>query len=295
MSDLVARLVLDAHALVGESPVWCEREQVLWWVDIDGFLLHRFDPASGADRQWNLGEEIGCLALRATGGLLLALKTGFAFFDPATGTLDRLIDPEGDIPENRFNDGTCDTRGRFWAGTMRMHKHGIQPTGAVYRLDPDGTCTKQMDGFWTINGMAFSPDGRRFYFSDSTAAVRTIWVADYDPETGTPGPRRLFCDTRSLAGRPDGGAVDAEGCYWMAGITGGELVRFTPDGAIDRVVRMPVKRPTKLAFGGPEFATGYVTSLGSNNWRETGDAAEAGGLFSLDLRVRGLPANRFGG
>ena len=291
----IARLVVDAHAMTGEGPVWCEHEQVLWWVDIDGCLLHRFDPAGGEDRHWSLGEEIGCLALRETGGLVLALKSGFAYFDPMTGALDRLADPEADEPCNRFNDGACDTRGRFWAGTMRMHKHGIQPTGAVYRLDPDGTCTRMMDGFWTINGMAFSPDGRRFYFSDSTAKIRTIWVADYDPETGTMGERRVFFDTRDLAGRPDGGAVDAEGYYWMAGIGGGELVRFTPDGAVDRILPMPVRRPTKLAFGGADLATGFVTSLGGNNWQESGDAPEAGGLFALPLGVRGLKANRFGG
>jgi len=178
---------------------------------------------------------------------------------------------------------------------MRLHKHGIRPTGAVYRLDPDGSCTRMMDGFWTINGMAFSPDGTKFYFSDSTAKVRTIWVADYDPDTGTMGPRRVFFDTKDLAGRPDGGAVDAEGFYWMAGITGGELVRFTPAGAIDRIVPMPVKRLTKLAFGGPDLSTGYVTSLGGNNWQESGDAPESGGLFELALGIKGQVANRYGG
>ena len=295
MTPPAARLVFDAHATVGEGPVWCEREQVLWWVDIDGGLLHRFDPAGGIDRQWDLGEAVACVQLRTSGGLVLALKSGFALFDPATGRVDRLATPEADEPCNRFNDGAVDTRGRFWAGTMRMHKHGIQPTGVVYRLDPDGRCTRMMDGFWTINGMAFSPDGRKFYFSDSTAKVRTIWVADYDPETGTVGERRVFFDTRDLAGRPDGGAVDAEGFYWMAGITGGELVRFTPAGTIDRIVPVPVKRLTKLAFGGPDLTTGYVTSLGGNNWQEAGDAPEAGGLFALALGIKGQAANRYGG
>jgi sugar lactone lactonase YvrE len=262
---------------------------------VDGCRLHRFDPATGTDRHWTLDQEIGCLALREQGGLVLAMKSGFARFDPATGALEPLAQPEADIPENRFNDGACDTRGRFWAGTMRMHKFGIQPTGAVYRLDPDGTCTRKMDGFWTINGMAFSPDGTRFYFSDSTAKVRTIWVADYDPDTGEIGERQVFFDTRDLAGRPDGGCIDAEGHYWMAGITGGELVRFTPAGAVDRIVPMPVKRVTKLAFGGPGFATGYVTSLGGNNWQEAGDAPQSGGLFEVPLGVKGLKANRYGG
>ena len=295
MTVVPTRLVVDAHAVTGEGPVWCEREQVLWWVDIDVDRLHRFDPATGADRQWGLGEPVACVQLRKSGGLVLALKSGFALFDPATGRLDRLAAPEADEPCNRFNDGAVDTRGRLWAGTMRMSKHGIQPTGAVYRLDPDGSCTRMMGGFWTINGMAFSPDGTKFYFSDSTAKVRTIWVADYDPETGTIGERRVFFDTRDLAGRPDGAAVDAEGCYWMAGIGGGELVRFTPAGAIDRIVPVPVKRLTKLAFGGPDLATAYVTSLGGNNWQESGDAPEAGGLFALALGIKGLKANRYGG
>jgi L-arabinonolactonase len=295
MTAVPTRLVVDAHAVTGEGPVWCEREQVLWWVDIDGNLLHRFDPATGTDRQWDLGEPVACVQLRESGGPVLALKSGFALFDPATGRLDRLAAPEADEPCNRFNDGAVDTRGRFWAGTMRMSKHGIQPTGVVYRLDPDGSCTRMMEGFWTINGMAFSPDGTKFYFSDSTAKVRTIWVADYDPETGTMGERRVFFDTRDLAGRPDGAAVDAEGCYWMAGIGGGELVRFTPAGSIDRIVPAPVKRLTKLAFGGRDLATAYVTSLGGNNWQESGDAPEAGGLFALALGIKGLTANRYGG
>jgi sugar lactone lactonase YvrE len=295
MTQSPARLVVDAHAVTGEGPVWCEREQVLWWVDIDGCRVHRFDPATGDDKVWTLDQEIGCLALREQGGLALAMKSGFALFDPATGALTPLAQPEAGIPENRFNDGACDTRGRFWAGTMRMHKFGIQPTGAVYRLDPDGTCTKKMDGFWTINGMAFSPDGTRFYFSDSTAKVRTIWVADYDPDTGEMGPRRVFYDTKDLAGRPDGGCVDAEGYYWMSGITGGELVRFTPEGRVDRIVPMPVKRVTKLAFGGADLSTGFVTSLGGNNWQEAGDAPASGGLFAVPLGIKGLKTNRYGG
>jgi len=269
MTASPARLVVDAHAVTGEGPVWCEREQVLWWVDIDGGQLHCFDPSNGKDQNWDLGESVACVQLREEGGVVLALKSGFAFFDPTTGAIERLATPEAHEPCNRFNDGAVDTRGRFWAGTMRMHKHGIQPTGAVYRLDPDGRCTRMMDGFWTINGMAFSPDGTKFYFSDSTA--------------------------KDLAGRPDGGAVDAEGFYWMAGITGGELVRFTPAGAIDRIVPMPVKRLTKLAFGGPDLSTGYVTSLGGNNWQESGDAPESGGLFELALGIKGQVANRYGG
>jgi sugar lactone lactonase YvrE len=295
MTQSTARLVVDAHAVTGEGPVWCDRDQVLWWCDIDGNKLHRFDPKAGIDREWDLGEPVACLSLHEAGGLVLALKSGFARFDPATGAVERLATPEADEPANRFNDGATDTRGRFWAGTMRMHKFGIQPTGAVYRLDPDGTCTRMMDGFWTINGMAFSPDGTKFYFSDSTAKVRTIWVADYDPDSGTMGERRVFFDTKDLAGRPDGGAVDANGCYWMAGITGGELVRFTPAGAIDRIVPMPVKRVTKLAFGGPGLTTGYVTSLGGHNWQDAGDAPESGALFEVPLGVKGLTANRYGG
>jgi len=282
--------LLDAQARVGESPVWSPDEQRLWWVDIEGQVLHRTDPATRRDETWPMPEPIGCIALRAVGGLVLALAHGFHLFDPATGEVTPLVTAEFDRPDNRFNDGTTDPRGRFWAGTMNRAGPSAGAAGTLYRLDGNHRVTAVADGFFTPNGLAFSPDGRTMYLSDSAPAVRTIWAADYDLDTGAFANRRVFFDTRAVAGRPDGGCVDAEGCYWMAGVGGWQLVRLTPRGEIDRIVDMPVERPSKVAFGGPDLTTMYVTSIGTGLTPGTEvRQPRAGGLFALDLGIQGLP------
>lgn len=290
MSDIDC--VLDAKAALGESPVWSVAEQCLYWTDIEVGVVHKFDPATGRDQTWHLPEMVGCLALRRSGGLVVALRHGFALFDPDKGTIERVGEAEADKPDNRFNDGTVDPAGRFWAGTMRLSASGPAPDGALYRLDPDLVCAKVRDGFWTINGLAFSPNGRTLYYSDSNPAVRTIWACDYDLDDGVAGPPRVFVDTHGLAGRPDGGAVDAEGCYWMAGIGGWQLVRFDPRGRIDRIIDMPVAMPTKIAFGGPRLDILYVTSIGGE---PTTAGAQAGGLFAVHAAVAGLELPGFAG
>ena len=288
--------ILDARAKVGESPVWSGGDERLWWVDIDGERLHRTDPATGADESWAMGEPIGCLALDRSGGVVVALAHGFHRFGPASGTVTPLAEAEPDRPQNRFNDGTTDGRGRFWAGTMNRGGAGAEPEGTLYRLDPDGRVTATADGFFTINGLAFSPDDRVMYLADSAPAIRTIWACDYDPDAGVFTRRRVFFDTRAVAGRPDGGCVDADGCYWMAGVSGWQLVRLTPAGEIDRIVDMPVEKPSKIAFGGSNLTTMFVTSIGTGLTPGTEDRQpRAGGVFALDLGVRGLPPVPFAG
>ena len=288
--------VLDAKAGTGESAVWDDRERVVWWVDIDVGAVHRFDPADGSDRSWTLPTRIGCLAPREPGGLVTALQGGFAFFDPASGALEKLVDPEADKPDNRFNDGTVDPRGRLVAGTMPLGPR--LPVGSMWRFSPDRRVEKLWDDMVVSNGTAFSPDGRIFYWSDSEPSRRTIWSCAYDPDSGACGPRRVFVDTHGRPGRPDGGTIDADGCYWMAGVSGWELVRFTPAGVVDRVIAMPVEKPTKIAFGGKDLDTLYVTSIGPALC--TPGTLEqqplAGGLFALRVPgVQGLPTWRFGG
>jgi L-arabinonolactonase len=287
--------VLDAKAQLGEAAVWCGREQALWWVDIEEPALHRFDPATGADRSWPMPSRIGCFALRERGGMVVALEDGFHFLDPETGALEAIVDPEPDKPGNRFNDGTTDPVGRFVAGTMPLGPR--EPVAALYRLWPDRRCEKLFDGLTVTNGCAFSPDGRTFYFADSESSVRTIWACDHDPDSGAVTNRRVFVDTHGLAGRPDGGTVDAEGCYWMAGVGGWQLVRFTPDGKVDRIVDLPVERPTKIAFGGKDLDVLYVTSIGKGPTPGTETRQpQAGGIFAVRVPgVRGLPQPRFAG
>ncbi|MDU8913493.1 SMP-30/gluconolactonase/LRE family protein [Aestuariicoccus sp. MJ-SS9] len=290
MSKITVESILDTRSLLGEGAVWDSAAQVLWWVDITAGRIHRYDPASGENRSAEFGEPVGCLAPRRNGGLVVAAKSGFWTFDFDTGARTAIADPEPHLPGNRFNDGTTDPAGRFWAGTM---KDGGAPerSGAFYRLDPDMRVTCWKDGFWTTNGLAFAPDGKTMYFSDSNPAVRTIWAADYDAETGTPHAPRVFFDTNAVAGRPDGGTVDAEGCYWMAGVSGGQVYRITPEGKLDMTIDVPVEKPTKPMFGGSDLRTLYLTSIG-----EGYDDGLSGNLFAITGHgCQGIAQWRFAG
>lgn len=286
--------VVDSRSELGEGAVWDANENCLWWVDIMGHLVHRFDPETGDDITWNVGEPVGCLAPRAKGGLILATKSGFHAFDTETGEKTAIIDPETDLPGNRFNDGGTDRQGRFWAGTMQQE--GVrQQVGNFYRLDTDLSCSKMLTDFWVTNGMAFSPDGKTMYASDTGATVRTIWAFDYDIHTGTPSNKRIHFDTNGMNGRPDGGTIDADGCYWYAGVGGWEVVRITPDGKVDQVIEMPVEKPTKPMFGGKKLDILYVTSL-SQGLDPEREQPQAGSLFAITgLGISGVPEVPFGG
>jgi sugar lactone lactonase YvrE len=285
--------VLDIRADLGECPTWCGREQVLYWADIYKKTLNRFDPATGENRSWNLPETLGSFGLREGGGAVLALKSGFHFFDFDTNALTSVADvDEGHLPKNRLNDGRCDRAGRFWAGTMQDPPDAKRPTGTLYRLGTDRQASAMVGGLIVSNGLAFSPDDKILYVSDSHAAVRTIWAYDFDLAEGSIRNQRVFVDTRGMPGRPDGAAVDADGCYWMAAADGWELVRFTPAGKVDMTVKLPIQKPTMPAFGGPNLDTIYVTSI-----RPAGVDLSAqplaGGLFAIDAGIKGLPEPRF--
>ena len=286
--------VAPTRSQLGEGAVWDAGDQRLWWVDITAGLVHRYDPAGGANETFDFGEPVGCLARREAGGLVLAAKSGFWLYEPESGERQFLMDPEEHLPGNRFNDGTTDMQGRFWAGSM---KDGGEPErcGRFYRLDPDLALKPGRDGIFTTNGLAFSPDGTTMYFSDSNPAVRTVWSADYDVETGVPGEPRVFFDTNAVAGRPDGATVDADGCYWLAGVSGWQIYRITPDGRLDRVIDVPVEKPTKPMFGGAGLDTLFFTSL-SQGLDPDRPQPEAGSLFAVTgLGTVGLPQARFAG
>ncbi len=285
MTVSIDRLV-DIPVETGESPVWSPAEACLWWVDITGRTLYRTDPATATTAGHPIGEEIGCIALARSGRLICGLRAGFAVFDPATATLTRLDQPEAARPDMRFNDGCTDPAGRFIAGTMSMGPPPPDPPGRLYALHHGRPPRLLFDGFRTINGLAFSPDGRRMYLSDSHPDIRTIWACDYDAASGEPGARQVFFDSRAVAGRPDGGAVDADGCYWMAGIGGAQLVRLTPAGAIDRMIELPFPTPTKIAFGGAGLDTMFVTSLVRGAFPDD-RARGGGGLYAVRAGVAG--------
>jgi sugar lactone lactonase YvrE len=237
-------------------------------------------------------EEVGSFALRERGGLVAALRSGFALIDLDTGAIERLVDPEADQPDNRFNDGRCDRQGRFWAGTMNEPR--AARSGALWRLDSDLSRHRVADDVMVANGLAFSPDDRLMYWSDSRAL--TIWVFDLDAPSGKVANRRVFARLEPHQGGPDGAAIDAEGCYWSACYRGSRLMRFRPDGTIERKIRLPVSRVTMCAFGGPDLRTLYITSARSGmSASELEREPLAGGIFALEVDVAGLPEPRFKG
>jgi sugar lactone lactonase YvrE len=277
--------VANTQDVLGEVPRWHQSEQALYWIDALKPAIHRLDPASGRTESWTPPEKLGSFAPSAGGGLVIAGRNGFALYDPRNGEFERIADPENNAEENILNDGRCDSRGRFWAGSMT--KTMKRASGKLYRIDK-GRVEACDDGIWVSNGVAWSPDDRTMYFADSH--VHTIFAYDYDIATGAIGKRRVFADTSGRAGVPDGASADAEGFLWSAHFDGACLVRYAPDGRVDRTVRLPVSRPTACAFGGADLRTMYVTTA---RFRLAPDklAAEpyAGGLLAFDAGVKGLP------
>jgi sugar lactone lactonase YvrE len=285
------RRIGDSIALLGEGPVWCPREQALYWVDIRGCAVHRHAWGEEETEIWAMPAPVGSLALREEGGLVLALRDGLYFFDPATGAMDLVAAPHAGKTHLRFNDGKCDRQGRFWVGSMNDETRA--PHGALYRLDPDRSCTAMLADIDIPNSLCWSPDGATMYFSDSQ--VRRVSAYPFDPASGTLGPRRDFAAVAAPA-VPDGATVDAEGFVWCAHWGGWRVTRYAPDGRVDRVLDVPMAHPTSCAFGGPDLATLFLTSASAPL-----DAAArraqplAGAMLATDVGVRGLVEPRFAG
>jgi len=292
------KCVLQKKALVGECPRWHPGEEKLYWVDIYEPSLNCFDPATGENRCWPMPERIGCFAFRKDGGLIAGMQSGIAFVtlgepgDEMRVGVQRVFDFEPHNPHTRFNDGRCDPAGRFWAGTIEETL--TQPVGALFRFDPDGRCEQVVEGLIGTNGLAFSPDGRTLYHSDSRRDEVYAW--DFDKETGVIRNRRTFIAMDGREGRPDGAAVDAQGYYWICQVGAWHIARYAPDGTIDRVIGVPVQRPTMCAFGGKNLDVLYVTSA-TYPLSEAALAKQplAGSLFAINVGVRGVPEPFFAG
>lgn len=277
---------------LGESPVWDECRQRLYWIDALAGSIHTLDPLTGAVEQFSVPAPIGSLTLRGGGGAILALRNRFASYDLDTRALTEGPSIGLDHPKVRLNDGKADPYGRFLAGTMHGGRAADEaPLGGLYRLDPSGALELLETDLAVSNGPCFSPDGRTFYLADS--ARRIIWAYDYCQD----GPllnKRVFVDTEAQASGCDGATVDAEGYLWSVLVRIGKIARFAPDGTIVRTIEMPISHPTSVTFGGPDLDVLYVTSI----WRShalADDHPDAGGLFTVEgLGVRGLPAHRFG-
>jgi sugar lactone lactonase YvrE len=281
-----AATVLACHNRLGEGPIWSIDEQALYWVDIVAPAIHRFQPASGEHRHWPMPEHVGSLSMRAAGGLVVAFKSGFGTFDPASGAIEMINDAEAEQLDSRFNDGRCDRAGRFLAGSLTYSED--RPVGALWRLEADHSAAPVLTGLTIPNGLCFSADGATMYFVDTP--TRQIMAYDYDLATGTPANPRLFAEVDPAGGWPDGSITDSEGGVWNAEWDGARVVRYAPDGSVDRVIRIPAPRPTCCAFGGPDLKTLYVTSAWDRlNARQRAEWPESGNLFAIELDVAGLP------
>jgi sugar lactone lactonase YvrE len=284
-------LVLDAHAELGEAPCWDADARRLLWVDITAGLVHRFDPSTGADEMFDVGQPVGAAVPIASGGAMVAARDGFSMLDLTTGAIAPVAGIEATIPETLMNDGKCDAEGRFWAGTKDVE--GRRPLGSLFRLDPDRTLTRVLTGVTISNGMDWSPDGRTMYYIDS--ATYGIDAFDVERETGSVSRRRRLVDLPNAWGLPDGMTVDEEGCIWVAFWTGSALRRLSPEGGLVSVVTLPVSLVTSCAFGGSDLSELYITSarIGLSS-HQTREQPHAGGLFRLSPGVRGPAGRPFG-
>lgn len=294
-----ATCVLPAAAQLGECPVWSASEGRLYWVDIDGQAIHRFDPATGLDEAHPAPGRPASLALTAgPGRLLVAIERRLAFLDWGSGTWLDWQALEPDDVGNRLNDGRCDPAGRFWVGSMHdpaaADAAARLATGMLHRVERDGTAITVRSEIGVANGLAFAPDGRTMYFADTRRDL--VWAYDYDVSDGEASNERVFLDFGSLPGRPDGACMDEDGCYWVACVYGAAVLRVTPAGVVDRQIAVPVEKPTMPAFGGDDLSTLYITTIGGGGSHAVDPTqVDAGGLFAIETGVRGLPEPRFAG
>ncbi|HSF84158.1 MAG TPA: SMP-30/gluconolactonase/LRE family protein [Acidimicrobiia bacterium] len=286
---------VPAEALLGECPLWSPTEQVVYWIDIDGRRIHRFDPRTGVDDRRETAGRPGSLALTDTPGvLLLAMEHELGWFSWEEGSFSPWLQLEPPATGNRLNDGRCDRNERFWVGSMWEATVDNKFTGVLHSVAPSGTATTVRRDVGVSNGLAFSPEGTTMYFADTL--YDTIWAYDYDPATGDATNERVFSDFAGLPGRPDGACVDVDGGYWIACVHGGAVARLTPHGDIDRIIEVPTARPTMPAFGGPGLDVLYVTSIGAGGSRPATDLHPwDGGLLALDVGVSGLAETPFAG
>lgn len=287
-------VVIDVKTILGEGPLWDVDEQRLYFIDSFGCNVFRCTHDGREVRAWDVPSKIGSMALRKKGGAVVSLEDGFYSLDFDTGDVELIVDPEPGKDGNRINDGKVDKRGRFVAGSMDKVEDG--PNGALYRLDPDLSLHTLDTGIIVSNGPCWSPDGSIFYFADSWSGE--IWAYDYDLDTGNVSNRRTFVkiDT-STGGAADGSTVDAEGCLWNAQVYDGKVIRYAPDGTIDRVIDMPVRKVTSCMFGGPNLDILYVTSMAKPPLpRFPSDGVLRGSMFAIhDLGIKGVPESRFAG
>jgi len=282
----------DRKESLGEGPLWDVQEQRLYWIDSYGPTVHRADAKGGNRKSWAMPEPIGSLALREKGGAVVSLRSGFHFLDFDSGEVTRINEAHPDELRPRMNDGKVDRQGRFVAGSMDFHE--THPVGKLFRLDPDLSVHTLDTGIVCSNGPCWRPYGKIFYFTNSY--TRAIWAYDYNTETGKVCSRRTFASFDKVGGYPDGATVDAEGYVWSVAVYASRLVRFDPNGVVDRIVGLPAFSVTSVIFGGPNLDVAYITSMARPYNGEYHKEREAGMTFAVyGLGVKGIPEPRFKG
>ena len=288
--SLSLRIVLAARARLGECPVWQAVGQKLFWVDVYNHRVHQFDPVTGKDCYFDTGDVVSAIALAGTNRLLIALSDRLAWLDLPTGEVEVIHRIEFPHPVGtRLNDGKCDAHGRFWIGSCSERRG----QGALYRYDPDGSLHIMETGLTIANGLAWSPDGKTFYLTDS--AQHTIFAYDYLAETGSIVDRRILIDLSSEGVEPDGLTIDINGNLWSALWDGWCVACFDASGQEQSRIELPVPRPTSVTFGGPDLTTLYITSASVGlSQKEIQKCHTAGDIFCLSPVAQGTPTHSFG-
>lgn len=281
---MIAKKILHIeNTILGEGPVWDDRSQRLWWVDIEPGFLNCFDPTTNINKKYAIGQRLGAAVPCEDGSWLLAMQDGFAFFDPITETLTQIDNPEWDKPANRFNDGKCDPAGRLWAGTMQIEKPR-PPVGSLYCLDTNLTYTKKLSNICISNGLAWTKDHQTMYYIDTLR--QNVQAFHYDIATGNIREKRIALSFDNIY--PDGMCIDENDHLWIAFYGSGMVVCYNPEtGEQLATIKVPAKNTTSCTFGGPALDTLYITSAA-----EDGDV-HGGALFAVKPGVRGLAVSLF--
>jgi sugar lactone lactonase YvrE len=288
-----ATIEFSHDAILGEGPVWDEQEGRLYWVDILSGKLFQYDPYQKRNKAFDMGEHLGCVALREEGGLVIARQSGFVFFDPKQRKVTSITESKFQSPDSRFNDGKCDPSGRFWAGTLSYDLE--EGAGSLYCLDQNLDAQVKLRELTIPNGMAWNRKGDKFFFIDTP--TRKVQAFDYDNASGEISNLVLVKRLDEEEGFPDGMTIDREGALWIALYDGGKVIRIDPDsGEILFEVHLPVPQVTSCTFGGADFSELYITTGREHmSEKDINQWPLSGSLFKVELPFKGWPANRFAG